>query len=154
LEAGRTESQALGALRRSQEAGDRTSVRDGLAKLSSELRAKDPFIELDKWAEQPVENPTVNAPSSSPEPQPSTQIAHLENVLRKLEIRFGTKNPDPAVVEDGHPVSREINISKAKRAEAYARVRYLIDYHNDGWLTDDRKARLQKLEQAIRSSKE
>jgi hypothetical protein len=154
LEAGKTESQALGTLRRSQEAGDRASVRDGLAKLAPDLRGKDPFVELDKWAAQPVQNPAVDASSPNPEPQGANQIAHLETVLRKLEIRFGTKDPDPAVIEDGRPVAHETNISKAKRAEAYARVRYLIDYRNDGWLTDERKARLQKLEQAIRNSKE
>ena len=154
LKTGRTESEALNALQRSKEAGDRASVRDGFARLSVELRSKTPFEELDKWAAQTVENPPATTLARTSEAPPSDKIARFENVLRKLEIQFGTKEPDPAIVEDGHPVLREAAISKAKRTEAYARVRYLRDYRSDGWLTDDRKARLEKLEDAIRNFKE
>jgi len=150
LQAGRKESEALILLRKSQEANDRAGVRNELAKLSPEARNKVPFAELDKWAQSPG-----NLPIQVAAPPIPANVARLENVLRSLEIRFGTKEPDSTVLDhDGNPVTRETNISKAKRVEASAKVRYLREYRENGWLTEERKARLQKVEDAIRNSKD
>jgi hypothetical protein len=58
------------------------------------------------------------------------------------------------VDSEGRPVKPEVKLSKAKRADAATKVRYLKEYRNDGWLTDERKVRLEKLDDTIRNWKE
>jgi tetratricopeptide (TPR) repeat protein len=152
LDTGRKEAQSLNSLRSAQQSNDRSAVRTGLAKLAPEVRSKAPFTELDKWATQSTEVSTKPLTVTPPLP---ANVARLENVLHGLEIRFGLKDPDASVVDhDGNPVSRETNLTNSKRAEATAKVRYLKEYRSDGWLSEERKARLQKVEDAIRNWKD
>jgi hypothetical protein len=152
LESGRKERDALASLQSLRKADQHDATRRELAKLPAAIRSKKPFVEVEKWA---AINPDGAQQASPAPPGLLGTAARFENVLQALEVRFGLKEEGPTVLDsDDNPVKRETNLTKAKRSEAMAKVRYLRESRSDGWLTEERKVRLQKVDDAIRNWKE